>query len=275
MIEIPEALNIAKQINEAIHGKRIANVVAGHTPHKLVWYFGDKAKYRDLLVGKVIGKAAACGGMVEITAGESRILLGEGVGIRFHAVDALRPPKHQLMIEFGDRSALTASVQMYGGVGCFRNGQLDNPYYKATKEKPSPLTSEFSKSYFEQMLGSEEVQKLSLKALLATEQRIPGLGNGILQDILFNAKLHPKKKTNTLSAADRKALFHSLKSTIAEMAAKGGRDIELDLFGHPGGYRTMLCKNTVKNPCLVCGTVIQKEAYMGGAIYYCEKCQKI
>jgi hypothetical protein len=35
----------------------------------------------------------------------------------------------------------------------------------------------------------QEVKKLSLKALLATEQRIPGLGNGVLQDILFKARM--------------------------------------------------------------------------------------
>ena len=115
----------------------------------------------------------------------------------------------------------------------------------------------------------------SLKGLLATEQRIPGLGNGILQDILFNAKMHPKKKVNLLSEEDKEALFDSIKTTISAMVSKGGRDTELDLFGNPGGYRTILCKNTVNKPCPVCGTIIKKESYMGGSIYYCEKCQEL
>jgi arginine deiminase len=117
-------------------------------------------------------------------------------------------------------------------------------------------------------------QKLSLKALLATEQRIPGLGNGILQDILFNAKMHPKKKVHTLSDKDEGVLLHSLKTTLSAIASRGGRDTELDLFGHPGGYNTILCKHTVNKPCPVCGTIIKKEAYLGGSIYYCEKCQR-
>ena len=120
-----------------------------------------------------------------------------------------------------------------------------------------------------------EIQKLSLKGLLATEQRIPGLGNGILQDILFNAKMHPKKKGNSLSDRDKEALFNSVKNTISMMVSKGGRDTELDLFGKPGNYKTILCKNTVNKPCPVCGAIIKKEAYMGGSIYYCEKCQKL
>jgi len=59
------------------------------------------------------------------------------------------------------------------------------------------------------------------------------------------------------------------------MVSKGGRDTELDLFRTPGSYKTILCKNTVNKPCLVCGTIIKKEAYMGGSIYYCEKCQRL
>ena len=58
------------------------------------------------------------------------------------------------------------------------------------------------------------------------------------------------------------------------MTEKGGRDTEPDFFGQPGGYHTILCKNTVNKPCPVCGTSIKKEAYMGGSVYYCPKCQK-
>ena len=83
---------------------------------------------------------------------------------------------------------------MFGGLGAFPEGKLDNTYYKAAKEKTSPFSSAFDKAYFDRIISAEDVQKLSLKALLATEQRIPGLGNGILQDILFNVKMHPKKK---------------------------------------------------------------------------------
>lgn len=66
-------------------------------------------------------------------------------------------------------------------------------------------------------------QTISLKAFLATEQRIPGLGNGLLQDILFHAKMHPKRKINTLSTEDKERLFKSVKEKISEMTEKGGR----------------------------------------------------
>ena len=275
MIELPEALNLAGQINDTMHGKRVASVLAAQTPHKLAWYYGEPPEYSALLIGKTIGKANAYGGMVEIKAGNANILLGDGAGIRFHRKDEPRPAKHQLLVEFDDHSAISVSIQMYGGIGVFLEGELDNVYYKVAKEKPSPFSQAFDKLYFDRLISAQEVQKLSLKALLATEQRIPGLGNGILQDILFNAKMHPKKKVNTLAKTEKEALFNSIKSTISTMATQGGRDTELDLLGCPGGYKTILCKNTVNRPCPICGTGIKKEAYMGGSVYYCEKCQRL
>jgi formamidopyrimidine-DNA glycosylase len=275
MIELPEVLNLAGQINDTIHGKRVASVIAVQTPHKLAWYYGEPQKYSELLVGRTIGKASSYGGLVEIKAENANILLGDGAGIRFHSKGEPHPAKHQLLIEFDDHSAISVSIQMYGGIGAFLEGELDNPYYIVAKEKPSPFSLAFDKVYFDRIISAQEVQKLSPKALLATEQRIPGLGNGILQDILFNAKMHPKKRVNTLAEADKEVLFNSVKTTVSAMAAKGGRDTELDLFGRPGGYKTILCKNTVNKPCPVCGTIIKKEAYMGGSVYYCEKCQRL
>lgn len=274
MIELPEAWIIAGQINGLLPGKRIAAVTAAHTPHKLAWYYGEPRKYADLLIGQTVGRAASYGGLVEIRAGKSAILLGEGVNIRFHGPDEPRPARHQLLIGFEDGSALSASVQMYGGMGSFLEGTLDNRYYKVAKERPSPLAPAFDRAYFDRITAAPELPKLSLKALLATEQRIPGLGNGVLQDILFKARMHPKRKFGTLSGSDRKTLFDALKKTLAAMAGQGGRDVESDLFGRPGGYKTLLSKNTAGKPCPTCKTLITKESYMGGSVYYCGACQR-
>jgi len=59
------------------------------------------------------------------------------------------------------------------------------------------------------------------------------------------------------------------------MTEKGGRDTEKDLFGQNGRYKTLLSKNTVNQPCPNCGNTIMKEAYLGGAVYYCPVCQKV
>jgi len=271
---MPEATVLAKQINEILTGKIIKNVVAAHSPHKFAWYFGDPQKYQDLLAGKVINRAMSFGGQVEITAGNAKILFSDGVNLRYFKQGEKRPEKHQLLLEFEDGSFLVGSVQMYGGLSAFPEGKNDNKYYIVAKEKPSPLSGDFNEAYF-RSLFNEDIAKLSLKAFLATDQRFPGLGNGVLQDILFNAGMHPKKKVSTLSTDDKERLFISIKNTLSKMAAGGGRDTENDLFGNPGNYKTILSKNTAGKPCPVCGMLIQKEAYMGGSIYYCPQCQEI
>lgn len=273
MIELPEAVVLAQQLNECIKGKKVANVFANSSPHKFAWFYGDPQNYHDMLSGKTIGQVVNRGGMVEAQAEEANLLFAEGVALRFHDVNGKRPQKHQLLIEFEDFTALSATVQMYGGLWCFPKGEFDNPYYHVAAEKPSPLSAAFNREYFNIIVNAPGAEKLSAKALLATEQRIPGLGNGVLQDILYNAGIHLKKKQ--LSEADKEKLYLSIRSTLAEMAVQGGRDTENDLFGCPGGYKTKVSKKTMNQACPICSANIVKEPYMGGSIYYCPGCQKL
>jgi formamidopyrimidine-DNA glycosylase len=97
----------------------------------------------------------------------------------------------------------------------------------------------------------------------------------VLQDILWTARVHPRRKLNTLSAFDKGNLYEAVKQVLSAMTVQGGRDTERDLFGRPGGYATILSKNTVDTPCPNCGMPIRKEAFMGGAVYTCATCQPL
>lgn len=273
MIEIPEAQVLSTQICQSITRKTIRKVISAQNPHKFAWYSGDPAGYSTLLTGKKLGNATCRGGMVEISVEDVTLLFTDGINLRYHKDKSEISAKHQLLIEFLDGSFLIASVAMYGGLWCYKNGTNDNPYYLAACQKPSPLSDGFTSEYFDSLFV-EEKEKYSLKAFLATEQRIPGLGNGVLQDIVYQAKCHPKRKVFTLTSDDRAVLYQSILSTLKKMADLGGRDTELDLFGNPGGYLTQLSRNTVGKPCPVCGVKIIKEPYLGGSIYYCPECQK-
>ena len=274
MIEIPESIKIARQINETVQGKTIYRVIANASPHKFAFYQGDPAGYHALLIGQVIGSSIGMGAMIEISAGNCQVVLGDGANPRYYDDSSKISAKHQLLLEFDDGSVLVCSVQMYGTVLAFMKGTYDNKYYLIAKEKPSPLSDDFDKNYFDS-LYTEALGKLSAKAFLATEQRIPGLGNGVLQDILFHAGIHPKRKMKTITEKEYTGLFRSIKDTLAEMTMLGGRDTEKDLFGKAGGYQTILSKNTVGRPCPVCGSAIQKTSYLGGAIYWCPDCQRL
>jgi formamidopyrimidine-DNA glycosylase len=272
MLEIPEAAGLVRQLNQTVFGKTIRQVIAAQNPHGFAWYHGDPSGYASLMVGKKIGNAVNPGGMVEIVVEDVYLLFSDGINLRYHQTSSDQPLKHQLLIVFEDSTSISATVAMYGGLSCFPQGTNDNPYYLAARQKTSPLADAFSKDYF-MGLFLPGTENHSLKAFLATEQRIPGLGNGVLQDILFNAQIHPKRKVLTLSSQEIDMLFHAIKRTLKTMADLGGRDTEKDLFGNPGGYQTRMSKNTVGQPCQVCGNLVIKQAYMGGSVYFCPVCQ--
>jgi formamidopyrimidine-DNA glycosylase len=273
MLEFVETRVLSEQLNKSVKGKQIKRVTALQSPHKFAFFNGDPEAYDGIMKGRIINEVQSHGGLLDIVMGNIHLTLGDGVALQYYKKESKRPQKHQLLIEFEDDTALAATIQMYGFLWCFKEGEFDNPYYLTAKNKPSPLTEAFDCRYFTEMISAQGMDKLSAKALLATEQRIPGLGNGTLQDILFNAGIHPKRKVKTLTEEDKQMLFSSIKNTIAEMIEKGGRDTEKDLFGENGGYQTKLSKNTVDKPCPICGSMIMKEAYLGGSIYYCSGCQ--
>lgn len=274
MLEIPEAAIVANQLNKTITEKTIQKVVVAQNPHGFAWYSGDPESFVQALTGRSIGTSQSLGGLVEIQTEDKFLLFSDGINLRFHQSPEDQPLKHQFLMEFEDHSSVSAIVAMYGGISCILPREYDNPYYLVAMQKPSPLAEAFDAGYYFSLF-LPEMDKLSLKAFLATEQRIPGLGNGVLQDILFQARLHPKRKVGSLSRPEKDILFQAIKTTLNEMTLKGGRDTEKDLLGNPGGYTTKMSKNTVGKPCKICNTIVEKQAYMGGSIYFCPGCQVI
>ncbi|MCQ4636588.1 endonuclease VIII [Anaerovorax odorimutans] len=273
MIEIPESHTLARQLNETVKGKTIETVLAGKSPHKFAFFTGEPECYPPLLEGKRVDGAEALSGWIQLRIGELRLTFNDGTNLRFFEAGEKVSEKHQLYMEFKDGTVLTCSIQMYGGIHLFRERENDNIYYMSAKSAPSPLTEAFDFDHFASLWDAAK-ETLSAKGLLATEQRIPGLGNGVLQDILFRAGVNPKSKLKDLEDK-RRAIFESIRETLAEMTEKGGRDTEKDLRGNPGGYRTILSSKTWKGPCPVCGGVIERKAYLGGNVYYCPNCQPL
>jgi len=232
VIEIPESYTIAKQLNQTVKGKTISYVKANQSPHAFAWYFGNPEDYNDLLSGKTVGLSSPVSGLIEIEIEDCRLVFGDGAAVRYYDDLKKVPKKHQLYVEFDDSTAIVCTVQMYGGMWAFRDGEFKNLYYLGAKEKPSPLSEKFDKEYF-RSLRTEDTKKLSAKAFLATQQRIPGLGNGVLQDILYLSGIHPKRKMFDISDEEYDRLFESIKDTLRKMADLGGRDTEKDLFGNP------------------------------------------
>ena len=137
-------------------------------------------------------------------------------------------------------------------------------------KKITDVYTQFSPHKFAWFTGSSEeyAEQLSGKT-------IPGLGNGVLQDILYHTHIHPKKKISGLTDKERENLFYQIKETMKDIYPLGGRSTESDLFGANGKYVACLSKDTAGMACPRCGETIAKENYLGGSIYYCRGCQPL
>jgi len=277
MIELPETYVLSEQISQAIVGKTIARAIANAHPHAFAWYSGDPAAYDIMLAGKKVtganpGTGYTCGGNTEVLCEDMLLVLS--TPIKYHAPSEKLPARHQLLLEFEDASHMSCTVQMWGSMLCGLAEESSSLGHFTQHRLPDPLTDAFNENYFDALWNGAK-QQLSAKAFLATEQRIPGLGNGVLQDILFNAGIHPKRKLQEMGNKDRDKLFYSVKSTLKAMVDGGGRDTEKDLFNQKGGYATILSNNTLKYPCQACGSGLVRKAYLGGNIYFCPECQPL
>lgn len=270
MLELPEVLNVARQLNDYVVGKKINKVLPPSKAHKFCWYNGDPTKYDALIKDSKIVSAEGFGIFVEITFDNNyKLCFNDGVNVRLVTGDEM-PKNHQLLIEFCDGSALVFTVAMYGGIHLY-NGSYDNEYYLKSRQAISPFSPEFKEYYRKMFMNSKP--NLSAKSFLATEQRFPGIGNGVLQDILFEAGINPKRKINTINESEKENLLDCIYSVLHNMVEKCGRDTEKDIFGRKGEYNVQMSKNTVHLECPKCGGKIIKETYLGGSIYYCPLCQ--
>lgn len=273
MLELPESYTISKQINENLQGKIISYVEVLHTPHKFAWINSEQGGVEEHLEGQTIEGATFHGGMLEITTEDSMLLLSDGAYPKYYENKKKFPKNHQLALYFDDDTAIFVSVQMYGFITACPKRECTHGYYISSSTKINPLSEEFTYKYFRSLYPAKG-KKLSAKAFLATEQRIPGLGNGVLQDVLWEAGIDPRYDMTNASEEDFEALYASIKKILRAMCDAGGRDTEKTLFGEKGGYISQLSKNSLHQPCMRCGYEIHRAAYMGGNVYFCEHCQK-
>lgn len=270
MIEYPEAVTLAAQLKETVSGKSVKYVLPPKKPHKFCWFCGDAADYEKKIINSSITGADAFGIYAEIGFDNGlRLCINDGVNVRLVFENSI-PGNYQLVIGLSDGTALVFSVAMYGGI-VLHDGGYDNEYYLKSRYFVSPFDASF-RAHFDAVLSASK-PGLSAKALLATGQRFPGIGNGVSQDILFAAGINPKRKLGTMDKDDIESLYSSIVSTLREMTEMGGRNTEKNIYGIPGGYETKMSKTAFSSGCPVCGGAITKENYLGGSVYYCPHCQ--
>lgn len=275
MIEYTEAYIISNQINKYLVNKKIIKVSLNPKRSKFTWVYNDGLNYNTKLLNDYIIKSTHYGNIIDITLSNNKIFISDGVKIQYLKEEASN--KYPLVITFEDNTYLVFSIIMYGGIWIKHNNEnylFDNWVHNHLNNallKPDILSDEFNLDYFNNILNQNNTK--SLKYTLATNGIIPGIGNGLLNEILYQAKLFHKTKVNLLSEIEINTLFYSIKQVIKNIINNLGRDSETYLLNKKGNYITLPTK--YKNNILChCNSKIEKSNYLGGNIYYCPKCQK-
>lgn len=279
MIEMPEAATLARQMNAELTGKAIICFGRGPQTHKFLWLNRPEEEYETIQSGEVITGASYYGRSIYLhMGGEFMLWWGDAGGkILYLAPEEELPAKYHLMWKFTDGSHLLYALQMWGAVKLLDTAEFDERPHAETGLPP--LHSDFTFERFNTMLDEyPEKTSKGIKGFLVatgyiTPNHISGLGNAIVQDILFHAQLSPKRKIPEISPQERQHLYEAIQTTVAKAIELGGRYDEVDLYGNPGGYVRLMDSKTMNTPCPRCGACIQKISYLGGACYICPECQ--
>jgi formamidopyrimidine-DNA glycosylase len=189
--------------------------------------------------------------------------------ILFHEKGAALPPKYQLLVSFSDGTAVTATVGLWGFFGV---GITTPPVTVDQSNTIDPLSRDFTLAKLNQLFTEYPKPNHFIKAFLINRPRLRGFGNGYMQEMLFRAGILPTRRVASLEREERRRLHRAIQGVLAEATRKGGSADACDIYGRPGGYAKALGAK-VKS-CTVCGAPIQKKSFLGGATYYCPRCQK-
>jgi formamidopyrimidine-DNA glycosylase len=278
-VELPEARILTEQMNKEILSKRIKTYQLKDCERlQRIGFINKDIKAFDQLVNGRVESVISRGNamLVKLNSGINLILNPEyGGEIFIHTSETTIPEKFHLRVDFADDTALTVRLTSMGGIYVMKNDDLMNSYIFKRDFNPeilSPIDEEFTCERFSKLLANNN---RALKSVLVGRDAIVvGLSNSAFQDIVYRAKLHPKRKASELNEDDRRALYDAIKLVIRERIRLGGKDQFMDLYGKQGRYTPAMGPNMKQQTCPSCGTPIEKMSLGGGQTYYCPNCQK-
>jgi formamidopyrimidine-DNA glycosylase len=278
-IELPEAKIFADQMNREIVGKRIrAYQLKDWERLQKIGFINRDLKAFDQLVNKNVLSIASRGNVIIAKFdGEVNLLLCPEYGgeIFFFPKGKAALETFHLKLDFSDGSTLTVRLTSMGGIYTLKNGELSSSYVFKRDFNPkmlSPIDKEFKFETLSKLLAGNN---RALKSVLVGKDAVVvGLSNSAFQDILYRAKLHPKRKASELNVEEKRALYDAIKLVLSERLRLKGKDQFLDLYGKRGAYTPAMGPNMKHQKCPTCGTYIEKLNIGGGQVYLCPKCQK-
>jgi formamidopyrimidine-DNA glycosylase len=276
-IELPEAKILEEQMNKQLRGKRVETYhLRDHERLQRIGFMNRDDDAFNRLVDREVESVVSRGNTIRVllTRGVSLILSPEYGGEIFYHTDWAPTAKFHLKLDFSDKTALTVRLTSMGGLFALDDRNLMTSYTYKRDFNPhvlSPLEAEFTVDRFSRLLVADS---RALKSVLVGKDAVlVGLSNSAFQDIVFRAKLHPKRKASELDTAERSALYAAVRDVLANRIRLNGKDQFRDLYGRRGGYTPAMGPNMKDRNCGVCGTPIEKLSVGGGHVFLCPKCQ--
>ena len=276
-VELPESKILAEQMNQKLKGKQVTAFKAKDCEQlqKIGMMEKDLTVFNQLINAK-IDSIASRGNVLRIKFdNETSLILGpEYGGEIFYHTNPADVPKFHLRLDFSDNTVLTVRLTSMGVIQVRKDDELDSSYvYKRDFDftKLSATEEEFT---FEQFSKRMTDKKKMLKAVLVGKDAIlVGISNSTFQDILYRARIHPKRRASELEAEEMRSLYDAIQFVFKERIRLNGKDIFRDLHGKQGGYTPAMGPNMKQQNCPECGTAIQKLSHGGGHVYLCPNCQ--
>ncbi len=151
---------------------------------------------------------------------------------------------------------------------------VEEPNAVVGKLGPEPL--EMTQGEFVALFDGRRGQ---LKPLLMNQTFLAGLGNIYVDESLWYARLHPLRRAESLSRAERVRLYRAVRRVLARAIAVGGTSIDVmyrRVNGESGGFQDSLrAFDREARPCRRCGTAIAKMVLGQRGTHYCPKCQSL
>jgi len=277
-IELPEAKILAGQMNKELRGKRIKSYhLQDYERLQRIGMLDKDTKSFNQLVNGKIESVTSRGNVirVKLNNGMNLILAPEyGGKIFYHTSEKTVPSKFHLKVDFSDDTVLTVRLTSMGLIHALKDSDLKRSYVfrrDFNSEVPSPIDEEFTFESFSKLLV--ENNRMLKSVLVGKDAVVVGLSNSAFQDIIYRARLHPKRKASELSEDERRALFDAIRLMIQERIRLNGKDQFYDLYGNQGGYSPAMGPNMKHQTCPKCGTPIEKLSVGGGHVYLCPNCQ--
>ncbi|MGA8942604.1 MAG: zinc finger domain-containing protein, partial [Thermoactinomyces sp.] len=120
-------------------------------------------------------------------------------------------------------------------------------------------------------------RKTNIKALLLNQEYLVGLGNIYVDESLFMAGIHPERAASSLDEEEVERLYNSIRQTLQTAIELGGSSVRsyVNGEGEMGMFQLKIQVYGRKNePCLKCGTPIERLVVAGRGTHVCPRCQR-